>query len=338
MTGLERNADVVSLACYAPLFCNKEYVNWKPDMIWFDHREMVRSTSYHVQHMFMTHQGTHALPAVYETASRAHREKLPDIQGRFGFASENPTVLIERVCVNGEEIDRDGVLSYVKRGKKLSYTGKGASIVQLENKNAHAALYDLLAGEDAVITFDFVKKAGKGQLRFYFGYQDGAYYQWEIGGWANDMSSLGKSDGKRYSNMNIGHEITVKKQVHYHAELRISGRRITALVNGEEFHDFTEKETVVQPLYYTASEDSEHVYLKVVNVTKQKADVRIALKSADTYRRAEIIRLRNGRLNAENTFSHPDQTAPVTEQRAVEENSLQLEIPSVSVQVITFQK
>ncbi len=46
MTGLERNADIVKMASYAPLLANTDYVQWRPDMIWFDnHRSWGRPTT-----------------------------------------------------------------------------------------------------------------------------------------------------------------------------------------------------------------------------------------------------------------------------------------------------
>lgn len=57
MIGLERNARAVGLACYAPLFCNLDYVNWQPDMIWFDNHQIMRTPNYYVQKLFMEHQG-----------------------------------------------------------------------------------------------------------------------------------------------------------------------------------------------------------------------------------------------------------------------------------------
>ena len=39
MTGLQRNADVVRLASYAPLLANESHVQWNPDAIWFDNDE-----------------------------------------------------------------------------------------------------------------------------------------------------------------------------------------------------------------------------------------------------------------------------------------------------------
>ena len=62
MTGLERNADVVSLTSYAPLFAHTEGWQWTPDLIWFDNLRSFGSANYHVQKMFSTNRGTHVLP------------------------------------------------------------------------------------------------------------------------------------------------------------------------------------------------------------------------------------------------------------------------------------
>ncbi len=61
MTGLERNADVVHMATYAPLFAHVEGWQWRPDMIWFDNLNSVRTVSYYVQQLFATHKGTNVL-------------------------------------------------------------------------------------------------------------------------------------------------------------------------------------------------------------------------------------------------------------------------------------
>lgn len=62
MTGLERNADVVHMATYAPLFAHVEGWQWRPDMIWFDNLNSVRTTSYYVQQLFAQNKGTNVLP------------------------------------------------------------------------------------------------------------------------------------------------------------------------------------------------------------------------------------------------------------------------------------
>ena len=61
MTGLERNADVVYQATYAPLFAHVDGWQWKPDLIWFDNLNSVRSANWYVQMLYGTHKGTNML-------------------------------------------------------------------------------------------------------------------------------------------------------------------------------------------------------------------------------------------------------------------------------------
>lgn len=58
LTGVERNADVVVLASYAPLFARDGYVQWAPDMIWFDDVRAYATPSYYVQKLYSHYKGT----------------------------------------------------------------------------------------------------------------------------------------------------------------------------------------------------------------------------------------------------------------------------------------
>ena len=63
MTGLERNADVVRMASYAPLFAHVDAWQWTPDAIWFDNLRSYGTPNYYVQRIFATNVGTRILPA-----------------------------------------------------------------------------------------------------------------------------------------------------------------------------------------------------------------------------------------------------------------------------------
>ena len=62
MTGLERNADIVLMATYAPLLAHVQGWQWRPDLIWFDNLRSVGSVSYYVQQLYGLYKGTHVLP------------------------------------------------------------------------------------------------------------------------------------------------------------------------------------------------------------------------------------------------------------------------------------
>lgn len=76
MTGLERNADIVTLATYAPLFAHYDAWQWKPDMIWFDNLQVVRTPNYYVQQMYAQNAGTNVLQITSEGANITGQDSL----------------------------------------------------------------------------------------------------------------------------------------------------------------------------------------------------------------------------------------------------------------------
>jgi alpha-N-arabinofuranosidase len=58
MTGLERNADVVNMASYAPLLAHVDAWQWRPDLIWFDNLTTIGTPNYYVQKFFSNYKGT----------------------------------------------------------------------------------------------------------------------------------------------------------------------------------------------------------------------------------------------------------------------------------------
>ena len=74
MTDLERNADVVDMATYAPLFAHVDGWQWRPDMIWYNNTRMFKSVSYYVQQMYACNKGTNVLPLTMNGKSVAGQE------------------------------------------------------------------------------------------------------------------------------------------------------------------------------------------------------------------------------------------------------------------------
>jgi alpha-L-arabinofuranosidase len=66
LTGLERNADVVHMASYAPLFAHVDGWQWTPDMIWVDNLRSYGTPNYYVQKLYSTNKGTEVVPLLSE--------------------------------------------------------------------------------------------------------------------------------------------------------------------------------------------------------------------------------------------------------------------------------
>ncbi|MBK5720963.1 carbohydrate binding domain-containing protein [Dysgonomonas sp. Marseille-P4677] len=65
MTGLERNADIVHMCTYAPLFAHIDAWQWCPDMIWFDNLKMMKTPNYYVQQLYAHNKGTNTMTLLW---------------------------------------------------------------------------------------------------------------------------------------------------------------------------------------------------------------------------------------------------------------------------------
>lgn len=76
MTGMERNADVVNLSSYAPLFAHVDGWQWTPDLIWVNNLESYGTPNYYVQKLFSNNKGTDVVPALLNGKSISGEDSL----------------------------------------------------------------------------------------------------------------------------------------------------------------------------------------------------------------------------------------------------------------------
>ena len=80
MTGFERNADIVVMSCYAPLFARLGYTQWSPNLIWFDGKRSVATPNYYVQQLYSLYTGDYSFKISCEEkdiyASATEREGM----------------------------------------------------------------------------------------------------------------------------------------------------------------------------------------------------------------------------------------------------------------------
>jgi alpha-N-arabinofuranosidase len=122
ITGLERNADVVTMTSYAPLFAHAEGWQWTPDLIWFNNLEAHTTPNYYVQKLFSTNRGTHLLKikedgeelagqnGLYATASK------DEVSGDLIIKYVNTTGVDKElnIDVNGSSLEKNGLLTVLK--------------------------------------------------------------------------------------------------------------------------------------------------------------------------------------------------------------------------------
>lgn len=127
MTGLERNADVVHLATYAPLFAHVDAWQWNPDLIWFDNLHMMRTPNYYVQQMYGMNAGTDVLSLKMDGKAVAGQDSL------YATAALNaPTGEIILKLVNASSKPADVQIDFKGLKKRQLVAG---SCTYLQNDN-----------------------------------------------------------------------------------------------------------------------------------------------------------------------------------------------------------
>ena len=97
MTGIERNADLVHMATYAPLFAHVEGWQWRPDAIWYDNLRSFKSVSYYVQQLFAMNKGTNVLPLTMQGKPVAGQEGQDGLFASSVFDKETGEIIIKVV-------------------------------------------------------------------------------------------------------------------------------------------------------------------------------------------------------------------------------------------------
>ncbi|HKX31627.1 MAG TPA: alpha-L-arabinofuranosidase C-terminal domain-containing protein [Blastocatellia bacterium] len=76
ITGLERNADVILMSSYAPLFGHVDAWQWTPNLIWFDNLRSYGTPNYYVQKLFSVNRGTRILPIQVNGSAKNGQQNL----------------------------------------------------------------------------------------------------------------------------------------------------------------------------------------------------------------------------------------------------------------------
>lgn len=111
LTGVERNADVVLLSSYAPLFARHGFTQWKPDMIWFDEETAYGTPSFYVQKMYSRNMGT----AVLDTMGLEKEAAEKGIYYSASVDEASGEVIVKIVNLSGKALP----LTFVQDGRTL---------------------------------------------------------------------------------------------------------------------------------------------------------------------------------------------------------------------------
>jgi alpha-L-arabinofuranosidase len=157
MTGLERNADVVNMASYAPLFANADGWQWAPDLIWVNNLQSYGTPDYYVQKLFSLNKGTKVVPITLNNEVVAGQDSL---YASACIDSATNELIIKVVNASGMQqnntLQLDGVKKLAAKGKLITMKADLTAINSFNNPTNVVPVESTISlkGKQATITSD----------------------------------------------------------------------------------------------------------------------------------------------------------------------------------------
>jgi alpha-L-arabinofuranosidase len=341
MTGIERNADIVVMAAYAPLFVNVNDRAWNPDLIGFDSARCYGTPSYYVQQLFSRYRGTHVLPTRVQSPN-ALTDAYRGAVGLGTWETQAEFRNLKVVSARGETL----LMADFGQGAAGWRTVRGAwqATEGVYRQTELAQDCRTVAGDpawtDYTITLQARKLGGaEGFLIMFRVRDDDNWYWWNIGGWGNMRHAVERSIG--------GSKLIACPQVHgsvetgrwYDIRIEVQGARIRCYLDGQLIHDF--EDAPMPALYATASrrERTREIILKVVNVSDRAQETEVRLSGACRLAsRAKVITLTSDSPDDENSLENPTRVAPVERQLEGVAPSFRYTFPPHSLTVMVLKE
>lgn len=354
MTGLERNADVVRMASYAPMFAKYGNTQWSAaNMIWFNNDDYVLTPNYYVQSLFSNNQGDYSLPTEINLTGMSNRRNLDDIlnggiligtwntQAKFKdikVAEYNPyfneTTTWEYkfkdwTAGNGEwTINSDGSIS-----QKSDITG---ATYRLANN------FGYYSGSNYTVTLKACKTAGSEGFQIGVATQDSNnYYRVNIGGWGNTTAKIQRiKNGVSAETGNVAEQsyvgnVHINDNEWYDIKVEVSNYEIKAYLNDEFICSYT-KPQEYGPVYASSvyNEESGEVIVKVVNTLDSNVNVGINVNGANVASNIADTTIMSGDTSLENSLENKNAIMPKDGEITNASNSFTYNAPADSLSII----
>ena len=339
LTGLERNADVVRLASYAPLFANVDAWQWTPNLIWCDNLRVYGTPNYYVQQLFSRNRGDVVLPVDLAGA------ELPSTpSGRVGLGTFQTAAEFKDICVTrGDQtlLSSDfanGAPEWSGAGQR--WTVRDGAYQQTDPGTPAGVFAGDVSWSDYTLSLK-ARKLGGAEGFWIIVRQNGPgnYIVWNLGGMRNQSHML---------QFHLGQQDQLVSQVPgsidagrwYDVKVELKGVKLDCYLDGKLVQSAEVPPPQVQRLYASAVRDEKagEIILKVVNPGDDPRMAGIQISGVDGVApEIKAIVLTAAGLGAENSFEHPLAVAPVESRFNVTGSRFDHRFPQHSMTVLRIK-
>ena len=346
MTGMERNSDVVLMACFAPLAGHVGWLNWGQFGILVDAAQVVATPSWHVQTLFGQNRGDQLLPLEIEGPMMLAQEPF---EGRLGFGTDHAQAEFKDLRVTcGAEVlyapdfpDANAIGLQSEKGWKPKTGSWKIEQSALHQDSLEKSTQVILGGfgQNAwagyTLSAKLRKLGGPGGLRIYFGQSGGNERTWWQLGGANNNVHLLSLQNAQYPPV----KGNLENGRWYDIRIEMPGERIRCYLDNQLVHDVPAPE--LNTLYAVASRNrsTQEIILKVVNMAptpvKTALQIRGVGKLSPT---GQVVTLSSENFADTNSTEAPDKVAPRESTFPVSGPQFSYTIPARAVTVLRIHE
>jgi len=343
MTGLERNADVVRMASYAPMFAKYGNVQWADaNMIWFNNTDYVLTPNYYVQKLFSTNAGDYSLPT--EVISNGIY-KDDYLHGGISIGTWNTQAEFKDVKILTPSGDTLRTFDLAENGWTNSNgnwtVNEDGSISQTSDEQNCLYYFDRQAWGNYTVSLKAKKTGGKEGFQIGVALDDSEnYYRVNIGGW-NPMSAKVQkiTDGVSSIVSNVAEQsyssnVNIENDKWYDIRVEVTDYEIKGYLDDVLVCSYN-KGKDYGPVYASSvyDEETKEVVVKVVNTMDSNVDVDINTTGAQIENIAKTT-VMSGDTSLVNSLENKNAIVPVEREITNAGNNFTYNAPANSLSII----
>lgn len=319
MMGLERNADVVKMASYAPMFAKYGNVQWgAANMIWFNNDDYVLTPNYHVQSLFSNNRGDYSLPTEVKMNGIEKDDKFHGgiTVGSWGTHNEFKDIKLSNT--DGSNV------SSLKNDDWKFMSGEWTvnsedALAQSSDETGSIAFYDIPFADNYAVSLKAKKTAGGEGFQIGVAAEDGRnYYRVNIGGWGNTTAKVQRivngvsSESGNVAEQSYVGNVHIEDNKWYDVRVEVSDYEIKAYLNDEFICSYV-KPQEYGPVYASSvyDEATGEVIVKLVNTMDSDVNVGVNIDGADIESNIAKTVVMSGDTALENSLENKDAISPI---------------------------
>ncbi len=320
MTGLERNADVVRMASYAPLFANNEAWQWTPNLIWVDSLRAYPTPNYYVQQLFSRNRGDVIVPvscdARVQTVMPAGRVGV----GTYQTAAEFKDVHVTRSGV--ELLASDFSSDPPGWSGSEQWQVKDGAYQQTDPTTTSSAFAGDTGWDDYTVALKARKLSGsEGFIITVCDNGAGSSIVWNLGGWHNTRHAIQAHFAEQDQLLDhISGSIETGRW--YEVKVAVHGSRMDCYLDNRLIQSVELPLRRTPAVFASATRDNQtgELIIKLVNPGPQPQQVAVHLQGNKAIRgNAKELLLTGTNPDDVNSFDDPKKISPI--ERSVEISS-----------------